>query len=133
MKSGRACAGVVVVMSLLCAGGCADKSPAEVSSGEMASVRKSHTSLKPGTPRDQALASFPKGNKVKLGAASIGDMSIEEWKVEAFADQKKRKDLFVTFLYFLDGKLADSSDTRIDFRNNPDLVEGWKGNAAAKE
>jgi hypothetical protein len=32
----------------------------------------------------------------------------------------------VTFLYFADESFVDSSDTRIDFRSKPELVERWR-------
>lgn len=111
--------------------GCASKPRAEVSEKQLVAVRDAHAMLKVGEPTQKALDSFPAGNKVKLGASELGGVSIEEWKVEAFRDEKNRKDLFVTFLYFCNGKFVDSSDTRIDFRNNPAIVSQWSG--AAKE
>ncbi len=118
---------VALGASLLALSACSSPPPAEVSKSELAEVRSGYAKLHPGMPRDQALAAFPKGNKVKLGSASIEGVSIEEWKVEAFYDDDKRKDLFVTFLYFLDGKLVDSSDSRIEFREHPEIVSKWKG------
>lgn len=120
---------ITACAALLCIslGACSSPPPAEVSKGELAEARAGYAKLHTGMTRDQALAAFPKGNKVKLGSASIGGSTIEEWKVEAFYDDDKRKDLFVTFLYFLDGKLVDTSDSRIAFRDHPELVEKWKG------
>ncbi len=61
---------------------------------------------------------------------SIDGAMIEEWKYEAFVDKDKQgRDLFVTFLYFCNDHLVDTSDTRIDFRNNAQLVERWRKSA----
>lgn len=106
--------------------GCASKPAAQVSAGEMTSLRQAQSNLRPGTTRADTLDALDAGNKVKLGSAMINGASIEEWKVEAFHDQKNRKDLFVTFLYFLDEKLVDSSDTRIDFRTNAEIIDRWR-------
>ncbi|GMV25531.1 MAG: hypothetical protein AMXMBFR58_15620 [Phycisphaerae bacterium] len=116
---------VVLAAGGLC--GCASKPAAEVSKGQMAEIRQVHGQLQPGAPRQQVLDSFKAGNKVKLGTSSVGGIDVEEWKVEAYYDEKERKNLFVTFLYFVNGKLADSSDARIDFRSNPELVDRWGG------
>lgn len=116
-----------VALIALSLGACSSPPPAEVSKSDLAAVRASYAKLSTGMTRDQALNSFPKGNKVKLGSASVGGATIEEWKVEAYHDDDDRKDLFVTFLYFLDGKLVDSSDTRIAFREQADIVDRWKG------
>lgn len=107
--------------------GCASKPAAEVSRNELAASRRAYHDIKPGTSRDEVLSSLKSGNKVKLGASTIDGAVIEEWKYEAFHDENKRKDMFVTFLYFLDGRFVDGSDTRIDFRNNPEIVSRWTG------
>lgn len=109
--------------------GCSSKPPAEVSKNELAAVRQAHAANKVGEPKQKVLNSFKAGNKVKLGSAVLEGAVIEEWKVEAFRDEDKRKDLFVTFLYFCDDRFVDGSDTRIDFRNAPDLVGRWKAAA----
>lgn len=117
---------VILVAGAALAGGCASEPPAQVSSKEMAAVRKAHSALAPGASRDAALESFGDANVVKLGAATIDGVSIEEWKVEAFQDVRSGKDLFVSFLYFRDDRLVDSSDTRLNFRENPQLIERWR-------
>lgn len=118
---------IVAAFSAAMLGGCGSKSPAQVSKGDMAEMRESHAAAKVGDPKQKVLDSFKSGNKVKLGASEIGGATIEEWKVEAFHDEKKRKDMFVTFLYFSNDRFVDSSDTRIDFRNNPEIVDRWRG------
>lgn len=118
-------AGLCVTVLAL-AGGCSSSPPAEVSESELREVRSGYAKIHTGMTRDAALAAFPHGNKVKLGSTSVGGTSVEEWKVEAFHDVDDRKDLFITFLYFMDGKLVDSSDTRIMFREHPELVDRWK-------
>ena len=123
----RALLRAALVAALLA--GCSSSPPAQVSKDELASVRQSHAGLVPGMPKGKALDSFKAGNKVKLGSAMIGGASIEEWKVEAFHDHDSRKDLFVTFLYFRNDVLVDSSDSRINFRENSELLERWQGSA----
>lgn len=110
--------------------GCGSKPAAEVSKKELAAVRESHAAVKVGDPKQKVLDSFRSGNKVKLGASELGGATIEEWKVEAFHDESKRKDLFITFLYFRNDKFVDSSDARIDFRNNATIVDRWAGSTA---
>jgi hypothetical protein len=105
--------------------GCASKPAAEVRKEDMQTVRSTYADITPGQPKDAVLAAFKAGNKVKLGSSMVGDATVEEWKVEAYHDENKRKDLFVTFLYFCNDRFVDGSDTRIDFRNNPQLVEQW--------
>ena len=116
-------------VGVVAGGGCKSKSAAEVSKGDMAEVRAAHAAAKLGDPKQKVLDSFTEGNKVKLGSSSVAGSTIEEWKVEAFNDQKNRKDMFVTFMYFLDDRFVDSSDTRIDYRNNQALVDRWKKTA----
>jgi hypothetical protein len=120
---------VVAALAAAMLNGCGSKSAAEVSKKDMVAVRQSHAAIRVGDPKQKVLDSFQSGNKVKLGASELGGAMIEEWKVEAFHDENKRKDMFVTFLYFRNDKFVDSSDTRIDFRNNAAIVERWAGTA----
>lgn len=117
---------LIVVGTAALLAGCSSKPAADVSKDDLAAVRQSYGEAKIGDTRKNVLDSFPAGNKVKLGSSVIEGASIEEWKIEAFHDQDKRKDLFVTFLYFCDDKFVDSSDSRVDFRNNQALVQRWK-------
>lgn len=121
----------VVVSMLLCGlslslAACgAPKSAAAVSESEMKKVRSSFANLKTGASTKDTLASFTAGNKVKLGSANIAGAAIEEWKVEAMREAKPRNDLFISFLYFCNDRLVDITDTRVDFRANPELVKQW--------
>lgn len=110
----------------LMAAGCGSPPAAEVSKSEMRAIRGGYAALTPGAEKDAVLSTFKAGNTVKLGTSAIEGATIEEWKAEAFRDEKARKDLFVTFLYFCDGRFVDSSDTRIDYRNNAELVARWR-------
>ncbi len=111
-------------------GGCSSPPPAQVSQSQLAATRATHQALKLGTPTRDVLSAFKYGNTVKLGAASLDGLDIEEWKTEAFRDRDRGKDLFVAFLYFGNGRLVDSSDTRIDFRSNEALVQRWKASVS---
>jgi hypothetical protein len=110
--------------------GCSSPPPAQVSQSQLTAARTTHQNLKLGTPTRDVLKAFKYGNTVKLGAASLDGLDIEEWKTEAFRDRDGGKDLFVAFLYFANGKLVDSSDTRINFRENEALVQRWKASVA---
>ena len=107
-------------------GGCSSKPVAQVSRTELASVRQTNAAIRIGDPKQKVLGSFKSGNQVKLGASELDGAVIEEWKVEAFYDNDNRRDLFVSFLYFRNDRFVDSSDTRIDFRNNSTLTDKWK-------
>ena len=133
MKVFSAAVAAGVVMMMVSAGGCASKPAGLVSESELKQSRDSYSKLPIGTPRDEALAKLGAGNRVKLGSAAIDSAMIEEWKYEAFVDRDKGRELFVTFLYFCDGKLVDTSDTRIDFRNNAELVTRWRGVAHRRD
>ncbi len=116
-----------LILALVAAlAGCSSKPPAEVSKNELATIRKAHDAATIGTPKQQVLDSYKSGNVVKLGSSAFEGSTVEEWKAEAFHDESKRKDLFITFLYFVDDKFVDSSDTRIDFRANEALLTRWK-------
>lgn len=110
--------------------GCATKPEGAVSEDELVSVRQTHAQIALGATKEATLGAFKVGNKVKLSAALLGGVNVEEWKVEAFHDEKSGRDLFVTFLYFCDGLLADQSDNRIDFRDNAELVTRWRESTA---
>lgn len=122
--------GVCVGVSLAAGAGCSSKPAGSVSASELQASRESYAKLPVGTAKNEALEKLGQGNKVKLGSASIDGAMIEEWKYEAFVDKEKQgRDLFVTFLYFCNDRLVDTSDTRIDFRNNAQLVERWRKSA----
>lgn len=114
-----------VVVSAIIAG-CSVKPAAQVSASELKLARQNHAALSTGSSKTQVLEAFRSGNMVKLGSSELGGVTVEEWKYEAFHDESQRKDLFVTFLYFCDDRFVDTSDSRIDFRNNPSLVEEWR-------
>lgn len=109
-----------------CIAGCSSPPAAEVSKSEMQAIRTAHDQTRPGMPKDAVLQGYKAGNTLKLGSSLIDGVTIEEWKAEAFRDEKNRKDMLVTFLYFCNDQFVDQSDSRIDFRNNPELVDRWK-------
>ena len=97
---------------------------------QLPAARSTHQNLKLGTPKRDVIAAFKNGNTVKLGTASLDGLDIEEWKTEAFRDRKGGKDLFVAFLYFANDQLVDSSDSRINFRENEAMIQRWKASIA---
>lgn len=114
---------------MLFAVGCS-KPAGSMSKSDLERVRLASDGLATGTPKAQVLKSVKPANTVKLGSAEIGGVSVEEWKVEAFNDKNnKGRDLFVRFFYFADARLVDVSDTRVPFREKPELVKSWAGSA----
>lgn len=127
MTSASANPAFLLITLLACAGigGCSSRPAAAVSEKELAAIRASHASNTVGAPKQKVLDSYGDANKIKLGMSQIEGIEVEEWKVEAFRDSKNNRDLFITFLYFCDNKFVDSSDARIDFRSNAEIVTRW--------
>jgi hypothetical protein len=115
-----------VAALILSMSGCGSAPKAEVSRSELEKIRTWNQSITIGDPKAKVLKGYAAGNTVKLGSSAMDELAVEEWKAEAYHDESKRKDLFVTFLYFADESFVDSSDTRIDFRSKPELVERWR-------
>jgi hypothetical protein len=116
---------VVALLAVALVSGCSSQPAAMVSEKQLTAIRAGHAANTIGAPKQKVLDNYKNANKVKLGMSQIEGVSVEEWKVEAFHDTKKKRDLFVTFLYFCDDRFVDSSDTRLDFRNNTDLAKRW--------
>ena len=112
-----------------------ESDPAKVDKGNLSKIRESSSELTVGMAKDEALAVYKKGNTVRLSTSTVNAVAIEEWKAEAYHDDdwSKNRDLFVQFLYFADGRLVDISDTRIAYRDNPDLVSRWAGGDKATD
>jgi hypothetical protein len=117
-----------VLLATIVLAGCASD-PGKVSEGDLDKVRDSSQNVQIGMSKDDALDAYPKANKVRLATSSVDGVAIEEWKIEAYHDDdwNKSRDLFVSFLYFANGTLVDISDTRIDYREDTDLVKRWAG------
>ena len=108
-------------------GGCGGD-PAKVSKDDLQRVERSQENLKIGMSKDEALGLFKKGSTTRLAATSLGEDSVEEWKVEAYHDDdwNKERSMFVTFMYFMNDRLVDISDARLVYRDNADLVQRWR-------
>lgn len=126
MRVAKTAAMAAVLAAVLGMSGCGSAPKAEVSRSELEKIRTWNQSITIGDPKAKVLKGYAAGNAVKLGSSALDGTTIEEWKAEAYHDESKRKDLFVTFLYFADEKFVDSSDTRIDFRDKPELVDRWR-------
>lgn len=111
--------------------GCASP-PGAMSEQRLAGVREAAGEVRPGLTRDEVLRELKPAHAVSLGASTVDGVAVEEWKIEAFHDSGKGRDLFVRFYYFIDGTLVDASDRRIDFRENRELVRSWAGETARK-
>lgn len=116
----------VLSLALLALTACGG-SPSKVSEGDLKTVRANYDSLQIGMSQKDVQKSLKKGNLIRLGSSAMEGASIEEYKLEAYHDDNwnKQRDLFVAFLYFADDTLVDMSNTRIDYRNKPDVVENW--------
>ena len=119
---------ICVLSAVLMLAGCKGD-PGKVSKADLKKIRGAAENVSIGMSKDDALAAYPKGNKVRLSTSSVEGVTIEEWKVEAYHDDdwKKSRDLYVTFRYFAGDKLVDISDTRHDYREDPELVSQWLG------
>lgn len=117
-----------VVAGALVIAGCGSPPPAgSVSRSELATIRQKQASVQIGAPKAQVLESLKPGNTIRLGSSEVAGGTVEEWKLEAFYDSDSGRELTVSFLYFLNDKLVDTSDKRLDFRDNPALVARWSG------
>ena len=81
--------------------------------------------LAPGATPDEVRKAVQPANVVPSGSSAVDGVTVEEWKIEAFNDSDKGRDLFVRFYHFVDGRLVDTSDRRIDFRGDPEVIKGW--------
>lgn len=81
--------------------------------------------LRVGMPREDALGLYP-GDRLNLKSSTTADGHVfEEWQVEAYS---RSGDIhFRRYLYFADGKLAAFSDSRVEYRENPEVLRGWAG------
>ncbi len=118
---------VITLVAPLC--GCSS-TPGKMSESGLRRVRTSAVELTPGTTYDDAIGRFEGANMVRLGSTRVDGSTVEEWKVEAFHETGSGRDLFVTFLYFIDDTLVDQSDRRLDFRTDETLVRRWQGAVA---
>jgi hypothetical protein len=106
------------------AAGC-KSDPSAVSEGQLATARESAASLSPGMPKEEALGVFKKAAQHRLSASVVNGVSVEEYKIEAQHDQ----DLMIRFLYFVDGRLVEISDRRVDYKADPLVAERWRAAA----
>lgn len=114
---------LVAVLGSLC--GCSS-TPGKMSESDLQRVRTNAAQLAPGTTHDAAEAGLKGANFVQLGSARVDGSTVEEWKAEAFHESGSGRDLFVSFLYFLDDVLVDQSDRRLDFRTDETLLRRWR-------
>ena len=123
---------VVIFCAVLVLAGCRSGNKAKVSETELSAVRAAQTQLTVGASKQTTLAAFKYGKKTKLGSSKVDGVAIEEWNVEAFHDNDwaKRREMTLVYLYFLNDKLVESSDKRLNYRGTPALVEQWRSTAA---
>lgn len=116
--------GLIAVSGLLI--GCSSRPDASVSANELTRIRSAHDTMATGTPKDIALKSFKDATTTKLSSATIDGMAIEEWKAEAVHTSGDKMDLFISFMYFANNRLAEQSPTRLDYRGDAAIVERWR-------
>ena len=95
----------------------------EVTSDEMRDLVARTRTLRVGMSREEALGAFPAECLNLKSSTTDGGSVFEEWQVEAFND--KDDVYFRRYLYLANDRLAAFSDTRIDYRENPELMRGW--------
>lgn len=120
---------IALALSVALLAGCAAQGPAKakVSKDDVQTTRNEFQSLSLGTPKEKVLESFKHGYTARLSASSMSGVDVEEWKVEAYHDDNwnKTRDQFIGFMYFADGKLVATNNSRIDYRNDPAMVKEW--------
>ncbi len=79
--------------------------------------------LRVGMPREDALALYPAEHLNLKSSTSAEGSVFEEWQVEAYT--RHHDVYFRRYLYFANNTLAAFSDTRVDYRENPDVLRGW--------
>ena len=121
--------GLSIIALVATLSGCST-TPGKVSESELRQVRSNAAELAPGTTHEAAVRRLDRANLVRLGSTRLDESTVEEWKAEAFHETGSGRDLFVTFLYFLDDQLVDQSDRRLDFRTDETLVRRWRGEVA---
>ena len=116
-----------VALGALVLVGCAGDPGKQGSKQDVQKVRQAYAEAQIGASREATLELFDNAGVSKLSSARVGGIAVDEYKVEAYHDDdwNKTRELFIVFLYFADGVLADTSDRRIDFRSNPAVVENW--------
>ncbi len=81
--------------------------------------------LRVGMPREDALGLYP-AEHLNLKSSTTAEGGVfEEWQVEAYS--RTNDVYFRRYLYFADGSLAAFSDSRVEYRENPEVLRGWAG------
>lgn len=94
-----------------------------VTSDEMTDLISRTRTLRVGMSRDEALAVYPAQYMNLKSSTSDAGHVFEEWQVEAYDDSDDV--YFRRYLYMADGRLAAFSDSRIDYREHPEVMSGW--------
>ena len=96
-----------------------------VTEAEMTDMLSRTRDLRVGMAREAALGLYPATHLNLKSSTSVDGTVFEEWQVEAYSS---RGDVhFRRYLYFADGTLAAFSDSRVDYRENPEVLRGWAG------
>jgi hypothetical protein len=127
-----------LIASSIAAGGCVvavgnsnypgpDSERYYVDQDEMRSLVNQNKQLRVGMTKGEALAIYPSDLTTLMSSAKVGETIVEEWRVRAYEGSRKHvKNRFDRWLYFSDGKLARFSEDRIEYADNPAIVESWQ-------
>lgn len=125
----RSIGAVVGVMAAAGLAACSSAPKGSVSKKELRDIKASAQTVAPGQPKADVLAKYEGANLVRLSSTQVDGAAIEEWKSEAFTDSDHGRDLSVQFLYFRNDILVDTSDTRLDYRGDSELMKRWAAGA----
>lgn len=134
VRGRRLAAGSLLGLSALVAGGCVyarvDRVAVapdgyEVTDSGMRGLVESNNAVGLGQPRDAVLSAYPPGALSLKSSATIDGYRVEEWRAQAVSHD--RDTFFRRYLYFVDGALAELSDDRVEYREEPGVVARWTG------
>ncbi|MEM1330344.1 MAG: hypothetical protein AAGG07_07270 [Planctomycetota bacterium] len=129
MHRGAAAAGLVSMVIL--AGGCvvAIGNGSEsgklnrVSTSEMDELVRAQQTLEIGMSKDEVISGFDTDLVTLMSSARYEGRDIEEWRVYAY--DKRRKVRFQRWVYFVDGKLVQFGDERVEYEQWEQIRQRW--------
>lgn len=96
-----------------------------VTSSELADVVAANRGLALGMSHDEALGRYPAELTSLRSTARLEGMEVEEWLVRAV--DRRTPAVFERWLYFCNGRLAEVSDERIDYRDaDGESLHQWR-------
>jgi len=95
----------------------------EVSDYKLDEIVASNTRVRLGQPKHDVLATYPAETLTFKSSIKQDGSIIEEWRTEAVS--RSNDVYFRRYLYFVDDRLVEMSDDRIDYREDPRYLDRW--------